>query len=279
MKLSIIIPTYQRNDKLKRLLKSIHQHSDVQIIVIDDSHNFESKSLFLSFPYIEFYQNRKGKGAGGARNTGIEYAKGAFLLFADSDDIFQANWFDVIAPYLSSHNDVTYFPPSSFLESDINSQGSRHLRYLKLIDSYRKFNNKDIHYYFYVPWSKMYKRAFLNQRKIRFEEIPVSNDINFSLNVGLQQESFEVSNQGFYLVEQGSSSLIKRREVSNLICRLEALFRYNETLDKYKLSNKKLMMAPWLFKLFKANPHRAFIYLAKGLVKRSPIIFDHRFKK
>lgn len=42
---------------------------------------------------VEIYHNSKKKGAGTCRNIGLERARGKWLLFADSDDLFLDNFF------------------------------------------------------------------------------------------------------------------------------------------------------------------------------------------
>lgn len=279
MLLSIIIPTFQRNEKLTRLLKSIGHHNTVQVIVVDDSPFFESEKLIDTFPYIDFFRNNRKKGAGGARNTGVEAAKGKFLLFADSDDLFLDNWYNIIFPYFSQDFDIIFFKPTSFLEKDQRITGDRHKRYRKLVDLYLENSSTDILYYFYVPWSKLINTNLVKKKGIKFEEIPVSNDINFSLDIGLAQKKFTVDTRTFYSVEQGESSLTKSMNINKLTCRLDALFRFNNTLDDAHLSKNKLMMAPWLLKLIKTSFFTGVIYLIKGIRSRTPLLFDHRYKR
>ena len=87
---SIIIPHKNIPDLLKRCLDSIPRRNDVQIIVVDDNSDPE-KVDFSNFPgvgekCVEVYFTKEGKGAGFARNVGLKYAIGKWVLFADADD-------------------------------------------------------------------------------------------------------------------------------------------------------------------------------------------------
>jgi glycosyltransferase involved in cell wall biosynthesis len=66
---------------------SIPRRKDIQIIAVDDNSD-ENKVDFSKFPWlddkhVEVYIKEEGKGAGYARNVGMEHANGKRLLFAD----------------------------------------------------------------------------------------------------------------------------------------------------------------------------------------------------
>ncbi len=85
---SIIIPTYNRIEPLKRALDSVFKQtvSDYEVIVVDDGSNDGTaemlQTLYPNVNYI-FQQN---KGVSSARNKGLEKAAGDWIAFLDSDD-------------------------------------------------------------------------------------------------------------------------------------------------------------------------------------------------
>lgn len=89
---SIIIPHYNIPDLLRRSLASVPRREDVQIIVIDDCSNeqalAELREIEKDFPYVQFLYSEQNKTAGHARNVGLEYANGDYIMFADADDFF-----------------------------------------------------------------------------------------------------------------------------------------------------------------------------------------------
>ena len=90
--LSIIIPHYNTKSLLFRLLDSIKWNNDTEVIVIDDNSSeseFDINELKLKYPSGKFLTNYRNKGAGGARNCGIEKSTGKYLMFADSDDFMK----------------------------------------------------------------------------------------------------------------------------------------------------------------------------------------------
>ncbi len=93
MRISVIIPVYNRPAKVQRAIGSVvaQTYSPEEIIVVDD-HSTDSTSEVLSDIYTQ-YQNsmrvlwhRENRGVGAARNTGINAASAEWIAFLDSDD-------------------------------------------------------------------------------------------------------------------------------------------------------------------------------------------------
>lgn len=97
IKVSIIIPVYNRKSELVQCLTSIYNQTRftniLEIIIIDDSSEFSVRQ-FLSnkinkqlYKKIVFVRNRKNIGPAASRNVGLKLTKGNNVLFLDSDDI------------------------------------------------------------------------------------------------------------------------------------------------------------------------------------------------
>ena len=96
MKYSIIIPVYNAKKYIKYCIESIYDSGlkNFEVILVNDgsTDDSEQECLQLSDKYSELkyvYQNNKGVSS--ARNTGIDYAKGEYILFCDADDTFEKN--------------------------------------------------------------------------------------------------------------------------------------------------------------------------------------------
>ena len=88
LNVSVIIPTYNRKNLLKRALNSVSSQTYVphEIIVVDDGSSDGTKDWVSErFPYVRYiYQDNSGVSS--ARNAGIKEAKGSWIAFLDSDD-------------------------------------------------------------------------------------------------------------------------------------------------------------------------------------------------
>ena len=87
MNISVIIPTFNRYEVLKRALTSVYAQTDppFEVIVIDDGSTDTTQEILQYFPNIKyFYQNNAGVSS--ARNLGIKKATSNWIAFLDSDD-------------------------------------------------------------------------------------------------------------------------------------------------------------------------------------------------
>ena len=100
IKVSIIIPVYNNGKYLRTCLDSLVNQTlkDIEIIAVDD--NSSDNSLLILMEYakkyhnIRVYHNRKNLGQGATRNIGLEYAKGEYIGFVDSDDYVRYNMYE-----------------------------------------------------------------------------------------------------------------------------------------------------------------------------------------
>lgn len=91
---TIIIPTYNRADKLDIPIKSIlnQYFKNWELIIIDDGSTDETQALIQTYSSHNiqyFYQQHQGRSA--ARNSGITKARGEYICFQDSDDEYLPN--------------------------------------------------------------------------------------------------------------------------------------------------------------------------------------------
>ena len=92
VKLSIIIPAYNTRDYLPACLDSVLDPalSGYEIIVVNDGSTDDSgliaEAYERRYPALIRVVTTENGGLGAARNTGLSYAKGDYLLFLDSDD-------------------------------------------------------------------------------------------------------------------------------------------------------------------------------------------------
>jgi glycosyltransferase involved in cell wall biosynthesis len=89
---SVIIPTYNRAHLLARCIQSVlHQsYNNIEIIVVDDGSIDATEFVVSSFSQknLRYIKKTDNQGPAAARNIGIMNAKGDFIAFNDSDDIW-----------------------------------------------------------------------------------------------------------------------------------------------------------------------------------------------
>jgi len=90
---SVIIPTYYRNELLRECLSNVKNqtHDNLEIIVVDDSGEGHASEVVDEFEDIEYIRLEKNKGPNEARGIGVEHSSGEFVQLLDDDDILLEN--------------------------------------------------------------------------------------------------------------------------------------------------------------------------------------------
>jgi len=94
---SIIIPVFNREKLIAETINSVlnQTNSDFEVIAVDDCSSDESinsiESVMINDDRIKLIKHTKNKGRSAARNTGLMHAKGKWICYLDSDDIYEKN--------------------------------------------------------------------------------------------------------------------------------------------------------------------------------------------
>jgi len=104
-KVSIVIPTFNRGSVIERTLSSIlaQTYADYEIIVVDDGSADDTKQRVAAFGERVRYLYQANKGVSAARNKGIRKARGQYIAFCDSDDLFVPTKLEKQMSYIESN--------------------------------------------------------------------------------------------------------------------------------------------------------------------------------
>ena len=143
--------------------------------------------------YAERFSNIKSyhipnNGVGSARNFGLAKAQGEFICFVDADDYLVGNLFSDVENQLDSELDLLVFSYYNSLEKNL-SETTRSAKILPIEG--KKDRNQFIALFtglflsdmMYTVWNKIYRREFLEEHRIMFEQYELGEDVRFNLNV------------------------------------------------------------------------------------------------
>lgn len=252
---SIIIPHKDRPTLLARLLESIPSRDDIEVIVVDDaSENQETLATALvnfssRFGKLHVLPNptKNSLGAGWARNQGLGIAKGEYLLFADSDDSFTFDAFDHFDHIRLTRSEVELcvFKSDSVRLDGLRSHRTDFTNYLielaSLIVQAEGASNllRQVISKIDPPWAKLIKKSLIDECNITFEEIMVSDDILFNLDVIACAKEIGINLQPVYRVLDHTNTLGNKRTKESLRVRLQASVRFITELSKLPFAPKK----------------------------------------
>jgi glycosyltransferase involved in cell wall biosynthesis len=89
---SVVVPTYNRPNRLRRSVSSIidQTYRPIEIIVVDDCSETPATDVLDQYNgddiTITIVRHEQNQGANAARNTGIQHSSGEFIAFLDDDD-------------------------------------------------------------------------------------------------------------------------------------------------------------------------------------------------
>ena len=229
---------------LRRCLDSIPNRPDLEVIVVDDNSNEETIKDLKSIHRDNFQiiYTKEGKGAGYARNIGVNRAQGKWILFADADDLFVSNAFGTLDKYKDSEYALIIFKSHCRSSDNLSEVGKRQNICTSISSTIDKFQNGDIDYVHLllgtgVPWAKMTNHNFIKENNINFEEVRYSNDIGWITQIAtkISHKDISVSNEEIYCWTDRAHSLYYTRNKDAFFCRFGVYYRQHELLTKNNL--------------------------------------------
>ena len=114
---SVIIPTYNRADLVRQAVASVKAQTfrDFEIVVVDDGGTDGTCEVLSAGRELRVLRHPDRRGVAAARNTGVAAARGEWLAFLDSDDLWlpdklarQISWLEGQPELLICQTDETW---------------------------------------------------------------------------------------------------------------------------------------------------------------------------
>lgn len=276
LRYSIIIPHYNTPELLLRCLKSIPERMDIQVIVVDDNSpdadGYRQKYPDLFRKNVQIVLTNEGKGAGYARNIGLQYANGKWVLFADADDFYVNDFTKLLDKNYDSDADIVYFNVKSVMSDDISKFANRNNAKDKLFEDYAKTRDSSLFRCHYCePWGKMVRHELIKKNHIKFDETRVDNDHYFSVVSGCLANNIKVVNEPLYVVtlRAGSLSFDFANDIDKLLTRLYVETRVQLFERNHGYNIKPMPIRGLMVLLLKKKPKMFVSYLLE--IKRKGI--------
>jgi GT2 family glycosyltransferase/glycosyltransferase involved in cell wall biosynthesis/Tfp pilus assembly protein PilF len=124
---SIILPTYNRPDRLAAALRSVSSQTltDYEIIVVNDAGSDVEAAVapLRAQQRIVCLRHEVNKGIAAARNTGLAAARGKYIAYLDDDDVFYPDHLQTLVELLESHpGTVAYTDAHCAFQEKVNGQ-------------------------------------------------------------------------------------------------------------------------------------------------------------
>lgn len=137
MKISVVIPSFNRGYIIRRTLGSILNQTfqEWECLVVDDFSSDDTEAVINQYhsqdKRIKFLRNNRKKGAQGARNTGILASSGEWVVLFDSDNVMHPDFLQKCADAIDANNIDVVTTWSNVIDSNTNTI----IRYFKWVNN------------------------------------------------------------------------------------------------------------------------------------------------
>lgn len=203
IKVSVIIPIYNVEQYIETCICSVleQQLNNIEVICVDDGSTDCSMDIVKKYASedarIIILQKENG-GQSTARNAGIDISQGEYVYFLDSDDYLVRDALQILYDEAKQYDlDNVYFDAESFFESDDLKENysnyisyySRNNDYSEVVSGLELLRRMDRNKEFRVsPCLQFFKRRFLVENNLKFEEGIIHEDDLFALQVCLYEK-------------------------------------------------------------------------------------------
>ena len=237
---SVVMPVYNSGACLRETLDLLRNQTlgNIEILCVDDGSDDNSSGILEEYSEADRRIRairRNHEGAGAARNAGLGEARGEYVIFLDSDDIFDPTLLEKTwKKGKSTQSDVVLFGAKRYDDRTKKTVDAPRYLWRKLIPEKEVFSRKDMNGRLFgltvtTPWTKLFRRKFIQEQQISFQNLPNSNVVFFVLVALAAAERISIVREdllSYRVHREGSLQNCKDREP---LCFLKA---YEDTYEE-----------------------------------------------
>ncbi len=123
---SIIMPSYNTGKYISNSINSVlaQTYKNWELIIVDDCSTDDTDSVIAAFndKRIRYFKNGKNSGAAVSRNRALREAKGKWIAFLDSDDLWSLHKLEMQIKFMKQHG--YHFTYTDYTEIDENGKAN-----------------------------------------------------------------------------------------------------------------------------------------------------------
>ena len=289
--MTVVVPIYNSEEFLRECLDSIlcQTFQNFELICIDDGSEDSSVEIIKEYMNSDSritLLKQQHKGAGAARNLGLDNASGQYIIFLDSDDFFDSTMFEkMYNRAVETDADIVmcgckiYDTKTRIFRNPIAGLQ------VQLLPKQEVFSKDDIPEHIFQiasgwPWDKLYKLEFIKRKKVFFQEIMVVNDGLFVDIAAAEAERIAVVKEQLvsYRINSGTSITANRflhwHCIFDMIYEKQVQLRkrgYYELLKQSYINNALELLLVWVEKFNVVEGYQAFFDCLNELIERLEI--------
>lgn len=240
---SIVMPVYNAERFLEETLESLLRQNlqNIEIICVDDGSSDGSLGILQKYSHKDsriIVLTQEKQGAGAARNRGLSIARGEYLLFLDADDIFHESMCNqAYYQCIKKKADICLFSARRLNMETLKTEPMDWVLQRTLLPGKKVFSGSDMAPKLFqlttgCPWNKMFRRDFVLQSGILFQNLQNANDAYFVRMHMALAERITVINERFVTYRFNSGSNIQANKSKAPFAFYEAFRAIKEELKK-----------------------------------------------
>ena len=256
MKLTTIIPVHNAEKYITATLDSVLNQDlgnpdELEVICVDDASTDASVSLIKKYQQkdsrIRLFLNEKTEYAGACRNKGIEEARGDYIHFLDADDLVEEGAYRKylsIAEQADAHmvkgcavcfdnetGELSHTP--LFALSDVPAEAfDKPLTFSQMPEVFSHIS--------VVPWNAIYKRTFLLEKGLRFNNLICVNDRSFYSEAVFTADRIWLTHEQIVRYRVNNSASLVGNRARNFHCEFDSWQLIMDQCARYNIQGRQL---------------------------------------
>ena len=189
VKVSVVVPIYNVERYIRRCLRDLTQQTlrDIEIICVDDGSTDGTDRLLADAASKDSritVIRQQNAGAGIARNTGLTHARGEYVFFCDPDDSCSRHMLKGMYRRARQTDADIVIAGKCIVDAESGKFLAKFGFHRNIWALKQPFSGQDMAEHVFtlaksVPWDKLFRRGFIEDNGLRFQNISRSNDVFF----------------------------------------------------------------------------------------------------
>lgn len=276
---SIIVPVYNVEKFIEKCVRSLmgQLHKNVEIILVDDGSPDRSPEIIDKIAALDrrvHVIHQKNKGVSAARNAGLQYASGKYVMFVDGDDWVDPDYVSYFLTLVKETGSMIGMNKNNYSARKIKTNEKRYS--VKAETAIEWIYSDEI---FVAVWNKIYSREFLADNSICFDStIWYGEGMLFNIQCLQYVDTVAIGEKSVYHQTYNPDSAMRKFNLRSNLCGIKSLDIQKSIWKK----NTPAIEKAWEYHKYRFNRSIASGLLESDIVAEYPDLYKecvHNIRK
>lgn len=246
---SVIMPVYNTAKYLPQSIAGLLKQTftDFELICVDDGSTDNSLEILRYYAIehrnIKIIHKQRNTGAGDSRNVGCKASRGKYVIWLDSDDVFEPDLLEKLYAQITAKNaDICMYAFDRFDETTNEHTGTGSL-VTKALPAKNPFSYKDVPKKIFTitdpnTVNKLYKKSFIAKYNFEYMTTRTCNDIYFNFATLIAARKITWVNEILLHYRYAHTNSLTHIRAEHAACVVEAYAKVQEFCEKLKIFHR-----------------------------------------